>query len=69
MRIIYWRILVAAVVVVALVSFLFIFRTDVTEPRLGPIPFIFWSSFLLTVVLVVLTYLGSKIFPYKDEQP
>ncbi|XOV93745.1 MAG: hypothetical protein ACFHWX_03345 [Bacteroidota bacterium] len=68
MKIIYWRILVGVVIVIALISFLFVFQTEITTPRLGSVPYIFWSSFLLTVLLVVLTYIGSKIFPYKDEQ-
>lgn len=68
MRILYWRILVGLVIAIALVSFLLIFSTGATQPTLGNVPYIFWSSFFLTVLLVVLTYLGSKIFPYKDEQ-
>ena len=68
MKILYWRILVGAVIVIALLSFAFIFQTGITTPRLASVPYIFWTSFLLTVILVVLTYIGSKIFPYKDEQ-
>ncbi len=68
MKILYWRMLVAAVIAVALISFLFVFQIGVTSPRLAGVPYILWSSFLLTVLLVVMTYLGSKIFPYKEEQ-
>ena len=68
MKILYWRMLVSAVVAVALISFLFVFRTEITSPRLAGIPYILWSSFLLTVLLVVMTYIGFKLFPYKEEQ-
>lgn len=68
MKTFYWRLLVVAVIAIGLISFLLIFRNDITSPRIGPFPYILWSSFLLTVLLVVLTYVGSKIFPFKDEQ-
>ena len=67
MKIIYWRILVGIVIVVALVSFLFVFHADISSPRLASVPYIFWTSFILTVLLVILTYLGHKLFPFNED--
>lgn len=62
-----WTFIVGSVLVLSLASFLFLFRENTLQPKLGEVPFIFWSSFLLTVLIVALTYLGSRFFPYKED--
>jgi len=37
------------------------------KPGLLGIPYSLWTSFLVTVALVVLTYVGSKVHPGSDE--
>jgi hypothetical protein len=49
-----------------LVSFLIIFKENKITPTLAGIPFIFWSGFLVSVLIVLATYLASKIFPYEE---
>jgi hypothetical protein len=49
-----------------LVSFLIIFKENKITPTLAGIPFIFWSGFLVSVLIVLATYLASKIFPYGE---
>jgi uncharacterized membrane protein len=59
-----WRLLVSFIIVLTLVSFLIIFKENKITPTLAGIPFIFWSGFLVSVLIVLATYLASKIFPY-----
>lgn len=58
-----WHFLATAVFLLSIVSFWFIFQEDKTNPSLGPVPFIFWTSFAITVLVVLATLLGSIIFP------
>jgi hypothetical protein len=32
------------------------------------IPYSLWTSFLITAALVLITYIGSKVHPGKDEE-
>lgn len=61
-----WRLLVSFIIVLTLVSFLIIFKENKITPTLAGIPFIFWSGFLASVLIVLATYLASKIFPYEE---
>lgn len=63
-----WTIIVLAVLLVSVGSFLFLFVENKVEPRLGGVPFVFWSGLLVAIVLVVLTYLGSLFFPHEESK-
>ncbi len=39
----------------------------VYKPMILGIPYSLWTSFLITVILVALTYIGSKVHPGSDE--
>ncbi len=62
-----WILLVSTVVLLTLVSFLFLFSQGKSNPMLGPVPYVFWVSFLVTCIVVVLTFVGSRIFPHLDS--
>ena len=40
----------------------------VYKPMIMGIPYSLWTSFLVTVILVTLTYIGSKVHPGSDEE-
>ena len=40
----------------------------VRKPMIMGIPYSLWTSFLVTVILVALTYIGSKVHPGSDEE-
>ncbi|SEF77974.1 hypothetical protein [Algoriphagus boritolerans] len=63
-----WKILVFAVLTLSIVSFLFLFEENKIEPRLANVPFAFWTGFLVTVVIVVLTFLASQFFPHQESK-
>lgn len=65
----YWRICAALVVILAVLTFTpLIIPRGVYKPMLLGIPYSLWTSFIITVVLVTLTYIGSKMHPGKDEK-
>jgi len=63
-----WNILVLLIVLLTVGSFLFLFVEGKVDPRLGNIPFVFWTGFLVTVIVVFATFLGSKFFPFEDPK-
>lgn len=62
-----WKIIVAAACIIVVGSFALLFRGALDGPSLLSIPFVLWSSVVSTAVLVWLTYLGARSFPFKDE--
>lgn len=63
-----WNTIIFAVLALAVSSYWLIFEENKLEPTLWNIPFIFWSGFLIAVLVVVLTYLGSVFFPHEDPK-
>jgi hypothetical protein len=63
-----WPILASAVLLLCIISFWLIFQEEKTHPTLGAVPYVFWSSFAITVLIVLATFLGSIIFPHEDSQ-
>ncbi|GAA0877904.1 hypothetical protein GCM10009119_08720 [Algoriphagus jejuensis] len=63
-----WKIIVLAVLITSIGSFLFLFKENKVDPRLGGIPFIFWTGFALAALLVAMTYLGAQFFPHEENK-
>ncbi len=63
-----WNILVFVVLVLSLVSFLFLFEENKVNPTLANVPYAFWTGFLVTVVIVGLTFLASRYFPHEESK-
>ncbi|SMP34167.1 hypothetical protein SAMN06265367_109117 [Algoriphagus winogradskyi] len=63
-----WKILVLAVIVLTVCAFLLLFKENKLQPTLAGIPFVFWSGFLVTALVVFATFLGSKFFPFEDPK-
>ncbi len=38
------------------------------KPMILGIPYSLWASFLITVALVVITYIGGKVHPGSDDE-
>lgn len=63
-----WNSIVLAVIGLSVGSFLFLFRENKVDPRLGNIPFVFWTGLLVTILLVGLTFLASRFFPHEESK-
>lgn len=63
-----WNILVSTVAVLSIVSFLFLFEENKVDPTIAKVPFAFWAGFLVTVVIVGLTFLASRFFPHQESK-
>ena len=46
----------------------FVIPKGVYKPELLGIPYSLWTSFLITVTLVVITYLGTKVHRSNEEE-
>jgi uncharacterized membrane protein len=65
---IYWRITVIAAVLLILLTFTpIVMPAGKIEPKLFSMPYTLWMSMLITIILVVLTYFGGRIY-LKDEE-
>ncbi len=65
----YWRICTALVVVLILITYTpLVIPRGVYKPMLMGIPYTLWVSFLITAALVLITFIGSKVHPGKDEE-
>lgn len=62
-----WNLIALAVFFLSVGSFLVIFEENKIDPRLGGVPYIFWTGFLITVVVVGLTFLASRFFPHEES--
>ncbi|WP_296702443.1 hypothetical protein [Algoriphagus sp.] len=63
-----WNLLVLFVILLTIIAYLLLFNEQKTDPKLGSVPYIFWTGFIVTVLLVFATFLGSKLFPFKDPK-
>jgi uncharacterized membrane protein YqaE (UPF0057 family) len=65
----YWRICVILVITLTVLGYTpVIIPSGVYKPTLLGIPYSLWTSCLITVALVVLTYIGSKVHPGNDHK-
>jgi hypothetical protein len=63
-----WNLLVLTVVILAIISYLLLFQENKVNPTLLGIPFAFWTGFLVTVLVVIATFLGSRFFPHDEPK-
>ena len=65
----YWRICTALVVLLIIITYTpLIIPSGEYKPMVLGIPYTLWTSFLITAALVLITYIGSKVHPGKDEE-
>lgn len=63
-----WKSIVFVVLLLSVGSFFFLFEENKVDPKLGSIPYVFWVGFLVTVLLVGLTFLASRFFPHEEAK-
>lgn len=65
----YWRICVAMVMLLIVVSYTpVVIPEGVYKPMAFGLPFSLWLGFLITLALVVLTFIGAKVHPGNDKE-
>ena len=64
----YWTLCVVLVIVLMVLGYTpLMIPNGVYKPVILGIPYSLWTSFLVTVALVILTFIGSKVHPGSDE--
>lgn len=62
-----WKITYSLAIVLAIVTFTpLVIPYNQAEPMLGNIPYTLWVGILVYVLFVILTLIGTKVYP-KDE--
>ena len=65
----YWTLCAVLVIVLMVLGYTpLMIPNGVYKPLILGIPYTLWTSFLITVILVTLTYIGSKVHPGSDEE-
>lgn len=65
----YWRICSISVFILCILVFTpLVIPAEVYKPELLGIPYSLWTSFFITVILVVFTLIGTKVHPGLDEK-
>ena len=63
-NILYWKICCAAAILLSILSFTsLVIPKGMYQPMLFGIPYTLWTGFLVTVGLVVLTYIATSVHP------
>jgi hypothetical protein len=58
----YWRITVVIAVILILITFTpLVIAPGKIEPKLFSMPYTLWVSILITIILVILTYIGGRV--------
>jgi hypothetical protein len=64
----YWKICIILVIMLIVLGYTpLMIPHGIYKPMILGIPYTLWSSFLVTLLLVALTYIGSKVHPGSDE--
>lgn len=62
-----WRILIACAVLLTILTFTpLVIPSGVYQPELFGMPYTLWMTILITILYVVLTFIGTKVHPGKD---
>ncbi len=63
-----WKVCVAAVVLLSALTFTpLVMPAGIYQPELFGIPYTFWTSFLITILLVLLTLVGTRVHPGRNS--
>ena len=64
----YWRITAAVAILLILITFTpLVIAPGRTEPKLFSMPYTLWVSILITIGLVILTYIGGRVHLNDDN--
>lgn len=64
-----WRLCVFLVVLLIILAYTPLMLPEgIYKPMILGIPYSLWTSILITMALVALTYVGSKVHPGSDEE-
>ncbi|MEK6476823.1 hypothetical protein WJR50_04785 [Catalinimonas sp. 4WD22] len=62
-----WRILIVCAFILTIITFTpLVIPQGVFRPELFGMPYTLWTSILVTILYVVLTFIGTRVHPGKD---
>lgn len=64
----YWHLCIAGVVLVSILTFTpLVIPEGIYQPMLAGVPYTLWMGIVVAIVLVTLTYFGTKFHPGNGE--
>lgn len=64
----YWKLCIVGMVLLSILTFTpLIIPPGVTEPVIGGVPRTLWTSILIYIAMVVITYIGTRVYPHTDD--
>ncbi|MFY0651840.1 MAG: hypothetical protein JXQ96_07390 [Cyclobacteriaceae bacterium] len=64
-----WKLCIVGVILVSILTFTsMVIPMGSYQPMLGGVPFTLWMGILVVSVLVLLTYIGTKVHPGNGEE-
>ncbi len=65
----YWKITVALAIFLSILMFSpIVIAPGKTDPKLFSMPYTFWVSVFITILIVVLTYIGGLLYLRDDKE-
>ncbi|MGB3585844.1 MAG: hypothetical protein WBA23_04860 [Tunicatimonas sp.] len=65
----YWYLCVAAAFLLSIITFTpLVIPAGVYEPMLFGIPYTLWVSFLVMILFVIITYIGTRVHPGRNDK-
>ncbi len=60
----YWKIACIAAILLCILTFTpLVIPQGIAKPELAGVPYSLWTSFIISVLLVVLTFIGTRVHP------
>lgn len=64
-----WKLVCAGMVLIIILTFTpLIIPSGVYQPSLGPLPYSLWMGFLTVGLMVLLTFIGTRVHPVNEEE-
>jgi hypothetical protein len=64
----YWKLCIAGVVLLSILTFTpIVMPQGVADPELLGVPRTLWASILTYIGIVILTYIGTKVYPGAED--
>jgi hypothetical protein len=65
----YWNLCIAGVLLVSFLTFTpLVIPMETYRPMLGGLPYTLWIGIMVAMILVTLTYIGTKVHPGNGEE-
>jgi len=63
-----WKVICITAIILAIVTFTpLVIPYSQSRPMLGNLPYTLWMGILIYIILVILTFIGTRVYPDNDK--